>query len=59
VRYQVSHTYKTAGRIMVLYILTFMFLGKRREDKRLNQMVASILRILSALNLFMHAVLIC
>jgi hypothetical protein len=26
VRYQVSHPYKTTGRIMVLYILTFTFL---------------------------------
>jgi hypothetical protein len=35
VRDQVSHSYKTTGRIMVLYILTFTFLDKRREDKRL------------------------
>jgi hypothetical protein len=35
VRDQVSHPYKTTGRIMVLYILTFTFLDSRREDKRL------------------------
>jgi hypothetical protein len=35
VRDQVSHPYKTTGRIMVLYILTFMFLDRRRDDKRL------------------------
>jgi hypothetical protein len=35
VRDQVSHPYKTTGRIMVLYILTFTFLGSRRDDKRL------------------------
>jgi hypothetical protein len=34
-RDQVSHQYKTTGRIMVLYILTFTFLDSRREDKRL------------------------
>jgi hypothetical protein len=31
-----AHPYKTTGRIMVLYILTFIFLDSRREDKRLN-----------------------
>jgi hypothetical protein len=30
---------------MVLYILTFKFLGSRWEDTRLNQVVASIPRI--------------
>jgi hypothetical protein len=35
VRTQVSHPYKTTGRIVVLYILTFIFLDSRREDKRL------------------------
>jgi hypothetical protein len=35
VRDQVSHPYKTTGRIMVLYILTFKFLDSRREDRRL------------------------
>jgi hypothetical protein len=41
---------KTIGRIMVLYALTFT---------TLNRMVASIPRILSVLNLFFHAILIC
>jgi hypothetical protein len=35
VRDQVSHPYKTTGRITVLYILTFKFLDNRREDRRL------------------------
>jgi hypothetical protein len=30
---QVSHPYRTAGRIVVLYILIFRFLDSRREDK--------------------------
>jgi hypothetical protein len=34
VRDQVSHPYKTTGRIMVLYILTFTFLESRRDEKR-------------------------
>jgi hypothetical protein len=49
VRYQVSHPYKTTGRIVVLYILAFTFLDSRREDKRLNRMVASIPWIYSLL----------
>jgi hypothetical protein len=35
VRDQLSHPYKTTERIMVLHILTFTFLDRRREDKRL------------------------
>jgi hypothetical protein len=59
VRDQVSHPYKTTGRIMVLCILTFKFLDSRGEDKRLHRMVASLPRIESALNLFVHGVFVC
>jgi hypothetical protein len=31
---QVSHPYRTTGKITFLYILIFMFLDSRREDKR-------------------------
>jgi hypothetical protein len=33
VRDQVSHPYRTTGKIIVLYILTFMYSDSRREDK--------------------------
>jgi hypothetical protein len=45
VRDQVSHPYETTVRIMVLHSLTFTFLDSRRDDRRLNRMVASIPRI--------------
>jgi hypothetical protein len=57
-RDQVSHPYKTTGRIMVLYILTFTFLDSRQDDKRLNRMVVGIPHNL-LFKLFIHAVFIC
>jgi hypothetical protein len=32
VRDQVSHPYKTTGKIIILYILIFKYLERRRED---------------------------
>jgi hypothetical protein len=40
VTYQVSHPYKTAGKIMVLYILIFKVLEKRGADERLSRIAA-------------------
>jgi hypothetical protein len=31
---QVSHPYRTTGKITVLYILIFSYFDMRREDKR-------------------------
>jgi hypothetical protein len=48
VRDQVSHPYKTTGRIMayVMVILTFIFLDRGREDKKtLNRIVAKFPKI--------------
>ena len=56
---QVSHPYKTTGKIIVLYILTFIFLDSKLEDKRLHLMIASISQLQSALNVFLHRILIC
>jgi hypothetical protein len=34
VRDQVSHPYKTTSKIIVLYILIFVFLDSKLEDRR-------------------------
>jgi hypothetical protein len=48
---QVSHPYKTTGKILVLYFFIFKFLDSKLEDKILHLMTASIPRFQSALQL--------
>ena len=56
---QVSHPYKTTGKIIVLFILIFTFFGQQtRRQKILCRMITSIPWIQCALNLFLNIILI-
>jgi len=55
---QVSHPYKTTGKNLVLYILTFKFLvSKPGRQKILHQMIASTSLPQSAPNFFRNRIL--
>jgi hypothetical protein len=51
---QVSHPYKTTGRIMVLYILTFTFLDSRWKGKRLETERQQAFPDFSLLSIFLY-----
>jgi len=59
VRDLVSHPYKTTGKIVVVCILIFMFLGSKREDRTsgLNSSMHSLNSVCR--NSFRHVVFIC
>jgi hypothetical protein len=44
VRDQVSHQYKTEGKITLLYILIFMFLGSRQQNNTWREAVHKLVR---------------
>jgi len=52
----VSHPYKTRGKIIILYIFSFVFLNSKLEDKRFC--TANIPWIQSVLNFFLNRILI-
>jgi hypothetical protein len=56
---QVSHPYKTTGKIMVLYILIFTFFGwQTGRQKILHRVIASTPQVQSALNFYLNRILI-
>jgi len=56
---QVSQQYKTAGKIIFLYILIFKFVDSKLEDRKImHRMIASIPWLQSALNFFLNRILI-
>jgi hypothetical protein len=54
---QVSHSYKTTGKILVLYTVIFQFLDSKLEDSVPNDSMHSLTSICS--NFFLNITLIC
>jgi hypothetical protein len=57
---QISQTHKATGKIVILYVLVFVFFDNKLEDKKiLHQMIAGILWLQSSFNCFVNGILIC
>jgi hypothetical protein len=59
VRDQVSHPHKTSDSRGFLYFDLYVPRQQAGREKTLNRTVANVPWIYSALNLFVHAILIC
>ena len=56
---QVSHTYKTTDKIILIYVNRYIFWYQEGRQKILHRMIASIPWLLSALNFFLNRILNC
>jgi hypothetical protein len=57
-RDQVSHPYRTTGKITVLFLIVYVFRQERRRQTALHWMVASATSFHYSLNFFMNPILI-
>ena len=56
---QVSHSYKTAGKIIVLYVLIFIFWDSKMEGKRILHRIIASIPWLQSSDFFLNRILVC